>query len=184
MPLHDTYFVLGHFHATLFGGFVFPFFAAIYYWYPKITGRMFNETLGRIHFWVITPAFWLMSIGQMSVGVMGMRRRIADYDPALNVEFGHMLITISAFAIAFSVLLMVYNLFTSAEVGKLAGDNPWRSRSPEWQIPSPVPEHSYATPISVIGEPYDYGLANSTYIQMGTAGGHGGGHAVAHAGDD
>jgi cytochrome c oxidase subunit 1 len=184
MPLHDTYFVLGHFHATLFGGFVFPFFAAIYYWYPKITGRMFNETLGRIHFWVITPAFWLMSIGQMSVGVMGMRRRIADYDPALNVEFGHMLITISAFAIAFSVLLMVYNLFTSAEVGKLAGDNPWRSRSPEWQIPSPVPEHSYATPISVIGEPYDYGLANSAYIQMGAGGGHGGGHAIAHAGDD
>ena len=64
---------------------------------------------------------------------------------------------------------MVYNLFHSAEVGKLAGDNPWRSRSPEWQIPSPVPEHSFATPISVVGEPYDYGLANSTYIQMGAA---------------
>ncbi len=81
--LHDTYFVVGHFHATIFGGFVFPFFAAIYFWYPKITGRMYDETLGKIHFWLMTPAFWTMSLGQMSVGVMGMRRRIADYDPAL-----------------------------------------------------------------------------------------------------
>ena len=179
MPLHDTYFVVGHFHATIFGGFVFPFIAAIYFWYPKITGRMYNESMGKLHFWIMTPAFWMMSIGQMSVGVMGMRRRIADYDPALNLEIGHIIITIAAFAIAFGILLMIYNLFNSAEVGKLAGNNPWRSRSPEWQIPSPVPEHSYASPISVVGEPYDYGLANSTYIQMGS-----GGHAVAHAGDD
>ncbi len=148
LHLHDTYFVVGHFHATIFGGFVFPFFAAIYFWYPKITGRMYNEALGKLHFWIMTPAFWVMSIGQMSVGVMGMRRRIADYDPALGVEAGHVWITIAGFAIAFSILLMVYNLFISAEVGKLAGNNPWRSRSPEWQIPSPVPEHSYASPIS------------------------------------
>ena len=181
MPLHDTYFVVGHFHATIFGGFTFPFIAAIYYWYPKITGRMYNEAMGKIHFWIMTPAFWMMSIGQMSVGVMGMRRRIADYDPALNIEAGHITITIAGFLIAFSILLMVYNLFHSADVGKLAGNNPWRSRSPEWQIPSPVPEHSYASPISVVGEPYDYGLANSNYIQMS---GGGQGHAVAHAGDD
>lgn len=181
MPLHDTYFVVGHFHATIFGGFTFPFIAAIYYWYPKITGRMYNEAMGKLHFWIMTPAFWMMSIGQMSVGVMGMRRRIVDYDPALNIEVGHMFVTIAAFAIAFGILLMVYNLFHSADVGALAGNNPWRSRSPEWQIPSPVPEHSYASPISVVGEPYDYGLAGSTYVQM--AGG-GGGHAVAHAGDD
>jgi cytochrome c oxidase subunit 1 len=182
MPLHDTYFVVGHFHATIFGGFTFPFIAAIYYWYPKITGRMYNEAMGKLHFWIMTPAFWMMSIGQMSVGVMGMRRRIADYDPALNIELGHAFITIAGFAIAFGMLLMIYNLFHSAEVGKVAGDNPWRSRSPEWQIPSPVPEHSYATPIAVVGEPYDYGLANSTYIAMGSGGGHS--HAVAHAGDD
>jgi cytochrome c oxidase subunit 1 len=174
LHLHDSYFVVGHFHATIFGGFTFPFFAAIYYWYPKITGRMYDEAMGKLHFWIMTPAFWLMSIGQMSVGVVGMRRRIADYDPALNIEFGHLLITIAGFAIAFSVLLMIYNLFHSAEVGKVAGNNPWRSRSPEWQIPSPVPEHSYATPITVVGEPYDYGLPNSTYIRM----------AGAAAGDD
>ncbi len=168
--LHDTYFVVGHFHATIFGGFVFPFFAAIYYWYPKITGRMYNEALGKTHFWIMTPAFWVMSIGQMSVGVMGMRRHIADYDPALGIATGQLWVTIAGFFIAFSVLLMVYNLFSSAEVGVLAGNNPWRSRSPEWQIPSPAPEHSYASPIRVVGEPYDYGLAGSQYIAMAGAG--------------
>lgn len=159
--LHDTYFVVGHFHATIFGGFTFPFFAAVYFWYPKITGRMYNETMGKLHFWIMTPAFWLMSLGQMSVGVMGMRRRIADYDPALGVEPLQVLITIAGFAIAFSVLLMIYNLLNSAEMGKVAGANPWRSRSPEWQIPSPPPEMSFASPIRVVGEPYDYGLASS-----------------------
>lgn len=170
LHLHDSYFVVGHFHATIFGGFTFPFFAAIYYWYPKITGRMYDETMGKLHFWLMTPAFWLMSLGQMSVGVMGMRRRIADYDPALGIQFGHVLITVAGFAIAFSVLLMVYNLVRSAEVGKVAGNNPWRSRSPEWQIASPPPELSYETPIRVVGEPYDYGLAGSRYISMSAAG--------------
>jgi cytochrome c oxidase subunit 1 len=182
MPLHDSYFVVGHFHATIFGGFVFPFFAAIYYWYPKITGRMYNEFLGKLHFWIMTPAFWAMSIGQMTVGTMGMRRRIADYEQALGgmvnsnwgaVEIGHIVITIAAYAIAFSILLMIYNLFNSAEVGELAGANPWRSRSPEWQIPSPIPEHSFAEPIVVVGEPYDYGLPGS-YVST----------APAAAGDD
>jgi cytochrome c oxidase subunit 1 len=168
--LHDTYFIVGHFHATIFGGFVFPFFAAIYYWYPKITGRMYNETMGKLHFWLMTPGFWLMSLAQMTAGTMGMRRRIADYDPALGVENVQLLVTIAGFVIAFSILIMIYNLFTSAEVGVLAGNNPWRSRSPEWQIPSPAPEHSYARPITVVGEPYDYGLAGSTYIATAGAG--------------
>lgn len=178
LPLHDSYFVVGHFHGTIFGGFVFPFFAAIYYWYPKITGRMYNETLGKIHFWIMMPAFWFQSIGQMTVGTMGMRRRIADYEQALGgmvnsnlgaVEVGHIVITIAAYAIAFGVLLMIYNLFNSADVGEAAGDNPWRSRSPEWQIPSPVPEHSFAQPIAVVGEPYDYGLPGN-YVAAATAG--------------
>ena len=177
-PLHDSYFVLGHFHATIFGGFIFPFFAAIYYWYPKITGRMYNETMGKVHFWIMTPAFWAMSIGQMTVGTMGMRRRIADYEQALGgmvtptlgaVEVGHIVITIAGYAIALGILLMIYNLFNSAEVGEVAGSNPWRSRSPEWQIPSPVPEQSFARPISVVGEPYDYGLPGS-YVAAATAG--------------
>jgi cytochrome c oxidase subunit 1 len=179
LPLHDSYFVVGHFHGTIFGGFIFPFFAAIYYWFPKITGRMYNEVLGKLHFWIMMPAFWFQSIGQMTVGTMGMRRRIADYEQGLAwminpnlgaIEVGHMIITIAAFAIAFGVLLMIYNLFNSAEVGVAAGANPWRSRSPEWQIPSPVPEHSFASPIRVVGEPYDYGLPGS-YVAAGAPAG-------------
>ena len=84
----------------------------------------------------------------------------------MSLETGHVIVTISAFLIAFSILLMIYNFFHSAEVGQVAGDNPWRSRSPEWQIPSPAPEHSFASPIRVVGEPYDYGLPGSTYVTM------------------
>jgi cytochrome c oxidase subunit 1 len=164
--LHDSYWVVGHFHATMFGGFVFPFFAALYYWFPKITGRMYNEKLGKLHFWLMTPGFWLMSLGQMRVGLMGMRRRIGDYDPALGVEFTQFLVTLAGFIIAWSVLIMVYNLVSSARSAEVAERNPWRSRSPEWQIPSPVPEMNYDRPFVVVGSPYDYGLKDSTYVAM------------------
>lgn len=117
-------------------------------------------------------------MGQLTAGAMGMRRRIADYEQGLGgmvnahlgrVEVVHMLITISAYLIAFGILLMIYNLFHSAEMGKVAGNNPWRSRSPEWQIPSPIPEHSFARPIAVVGEPYDYGLPGSYVAPIGAA---------------
>ncbi len=168
--LHDTYWIVGHFHATMFGGFVFPFFAAIYYWFPKVTGRKYNETLGKLHFWLMTPAFWVQTLAQMDVGLKGMRRRIVDYDPALGIETGHLLITIAGFVIGLSILVMLYNLVRSARTGEVAEANPWRSRSPEWQIPSPVPEHSYARPFVVVGDPYDYGLPGSTYIQFAPSG--------------
>ncbi len=171
MHLHDTYWVVGHFHATMFGGFIFPFFAAIYYWYPKITGRMYKESLGKLHFWLMVPGFWVMSLGQMATGIMGMRRRIADYDPALGVQNIHVLITLAAFVIGWSVLIMVYNLVSSARSQELADPNPWRSRSPEWQIPSPVPEFNYDVPFEVVGDPYDYGLSGVAYIRMAPASG-------------
>ncbi|MGD2205162.1 MAG: cbb3-type cytochrome c oxidase subunit I [Anaerolineae bacterium] len=164
--LHDTYWIVGHFHATMFGGFVFPFFAALYYWFPKITGRMYSERLGKIHFWLMTPAFWVQSLGQIQIGLRGMRRRIVDYDAALGIEGGQMLVTIAGFLIGLSVLIMIYNLIVSARRGPVAERNPWRSRSPEWQVPSPVPEVTYAQPFQVVGEPYDYGLPDSTYVQM------------------
>jgi cytochrome c oxidase subunit 1 len=173
MFLHDTYWVVGHFHATMFGGFVFPFFAAVYYWFPKVTGRKYNETLGKLHFWLMTPGFWLQSLGQMRIGLLGMRRRIVDYDPALGIDTGQLLITIAGFVIAFSVLIMLYNLITSARSNEVAESNPWRSRSPEWQIPSPIPEESYARPIVIVGEPYDYGLPGSVYARMSPVGASG-----------
>ena len=164
--LHDTYWVVGHFHATMFGGFVFPFFAAIYYWYPKVTGRKYNEALGKLHFWLMTPAFWVQSIGQSAAGLLGMRRRIADYDPALGVETHHLFITLAGFAIGISILICIFNLVRSRKVGEVAASNPWGSRSPEFLVPSPIPEHSFAHPIVVEGEPYDYGLPGSVYVTM------------------
>lgn len=92
--LHDTYYIVGHFHATMFGGFVFPFIAAIYFWYPKITGRMYNERLGKIHFYLMFPAFFVQSFGQMFVGLLGMRRRIADYPGLEYLQIPNLWITI------------------------------------------------------------------------------------------
>ncbi|MCB0034153.1 MAG: cbb3-type cytochrome c oxidase subunit I [Anaerolineales bacterium] len=163
MMLHDSYFVVGHFHATIFGGFIFPFFAAIYYWYPKITGRMYNEALGKLHFWLMVPGFWVMSLTQMRVGLLGMRRRIADYGPDLGIGAEQALITVATLVIGWSILIMIYNLLSSFRAEAVAGDNPWGSRSPEWQTPSPIPEFNYLTPIEVVGDPYDYGLEGATY---------------------
>lgn len=163
LHLHDTYFIVGHFHATMFGGYVFPFFAAIYYWFPKMTGRMYNESLGKIHFWMMLLGFYVQSLGQMQAGLLGMRRRIAVYDPALGIELQHILITVAGYVIAFSVMVFVINVAVSLRRGEVALPNPWNSRSPEWQIPSPAPAHNYTEPIEVVGEPYDYGLAGSAF---------------------
>jgi cytochrome c oxidase subunit 1 len=163
LHLTDTYWVVGHFHATMFGGYIFPFFAAIYFWFPKFTGKMYNERLGKIHFWFMLIGFYVQSLGQMQVGLLGMRRRIVDYDPALGINLQQFLITIAGFVIAFGVLTFIVNMIASARRGEVAVANPWNSRSPEWQIPSPVPAHNFETPIEVVGEPYDYGLADSVY---------------------
>jgi cytochrome c oxidase subunit 1 len=158
LHLQDTYWIVGHFHATMFGGYVFPFFAAIYFWFPKITGRMYNERLGKLHFFLMLPAFYIQSLGQMSTGLLGMRRRIADYDPTLGIQNTQVLVTFAGFVIGISVLVAVANLIYSAVRGPKAIANPWRSRSPEFQLPSPLPVHNFEEPIEVIGEPYDYGL--------------------------
>jgi cytochrome c oxidase subunit 1 len=166
LHLHDTYFIVGHFHDTIFGGFVFPFFAAIYYWFPKATGRKMNETLGKIHFWLMTPSFFVLTFGMMYIGLLGMRRRIADYDPGLGIDGTHLVLTIAGFGIALSVLIFFYNFFNSIKNGEKAEGNVWNSRSPEWQVPSPMPAHNYDKPFEVVGEPYDYGLKDAGYIKF------------------
>jgi cytochrome c oxidase subunit 1 len=166
LNLHDTYFVVGHFHNTMFGGYIFPLFAAIYYWFPKMTGRMYNEKLGKLHFWLMWPAFMVLTIGMLYLGLLGMRRRVVDYDPDLAFDGVQLIMTIAGFVIFFSVVICLYNIIRSARKGAEAKGNVWNSRSPEWQIASPPPLHAYAQPFEVTGEPYDYGLPNSTYVNM------------------
>ena len=128
-------------------------------------GRM-NETLGKIHFYLMTPSFLVMTFGQMAVGLLGMRRRIADYDPAQGFQTTNFIVTIAAFLIALSILIFFINLFVSAKKGEVAKGNIWESRSPEWSIlPSPAPEHTYAQPFNVVGDPYDYGLKGSKFVE-------------------
>jgi cytochrome c oxidase subunit 1 len=172
LHLHDTYWVVGHFHDTIFGGFVFPFFAAIYYWFPKATGRRMNEFWGKVHFWLMTPSFFVLTLGMMVIGLRGMRRRIVDYDPALGFDTMHLVMTIAGFLIALSVLIFFINLFYSIKHGEKAEGNVWNSRSPEWQVPSPMPVHNYEVPFEVVGEPYDYGLKDSKYIEFSPNGKH------------
>jgi cytochrome c oxidase subunit 1 len=173
LHLTDTYFVVGHFHDTIFGGFVFPFFAALYYWFPKATGRRMNEFWGKVHFWMMTPSFLVLTFGMMRIGLLGMRRRIADYDPALQFDTEHLVLTISGYLIGLSVLIFFVNMFHSIKYGEKAEGNIWASRSPEWQVPSPMPAHNYAVPFEVVGEPYDYGLPGSKYVEFANGSGPG-----------
>ncbi len=166
LHLHDTYFIVGHFHDTMFGGYIFPFFAAIYYWFPKATGRRMSEKLGKLHFWLMTPSFLALTFAMMRVGLLGMRRRIADYDPALGFDLSHLIMTIAAYLIFVSVVIFLYNFFHSMKHGEKAEGNLWESRSPEWQVPSPMPAHNYDHTFQVVGEPYDYGLAGSKYVEF------------------
>jgi cytochrome c oxidase subunit 1 len=166
LQLHDTYFIVGHFHDTMFGGYIFPFFAAIYYWFPKATGRKMNEKLGKLHFWLMIAGMLALTLLMMYAGLNGMRRRIADYDPALGLDAYHLGMTIGAFMIATSVLVFFFNLINSLIHGEAATGNVWNSRSPEWQVPSPLPVHNYEREFEVVGEPYDYGLPGSVYVRF------------------
>ncbi len=166
LHLHDTYWVVGHFHDTMFGGYIFPYFAAIYYWFPKISGKKYNEALGKLHFWMMFPSFLVMTLGQMWLGLHGMRRRIVDYEPLPGFETTHLLVTIAGFLIFFSVVVMIFNLAWSARRGRVAEGNVWKSRSPEWQIPNPAPLHAYARPFHVISDPYEYSPTSPAYVDM------------------
>jgi cytochrome c oxidase subunit 1 len=170
LHLTDTYFIVGHFHDTMFGGYIFPFFAALYFWFPKATGKRLNETLGKLHFWLMTPSFLIMTLFMMRVGLLGMRRRIADYDPALNFDPWHLAMTIAAFGIAAAVLIFFINIYRTLRSSETETGNVWRSRSPEWQVPSPMPVHNYDHEFEVVGEPYDYGLPGSVYVNMHSEG--------------
>jgi cytochrome c oxidase subunit 1 len=104
----------------------------------------------------------------MATGLLGMRRRISDYDPALNIDGTQLLVTIAGFLIALSVLVFTVNLIVSLRRGEVATGNVWESRSPEWMVPSPAPVHNYPALVRVVGDPYDYGLPGSRYVDLGS----------------
>ena len=159
LHLTDTYFIVGHFHDTMFGGYIFPLFAAIYFWFPKITGRRMSEKLGKWHFWLMTPAFLLMTLTQMRIGLLGMRRRIADYDPNQGFQLPNTLITIAGFLIAIAVLIFFINLYLSIRRGERRHRQYLGFALAGVANSFAGPDHNYENGLTVVGQPYDYGLA-------------------------
>ena len=121
----DTYFIVAHIHYVLFGGSLFTIYAGIYFWFPKMTGRMFNERLGKIHFW-LTFIFFNITFAPMHlIGVQGMPRRVSDY--AEQFATWNLIISVASFVVGFSTLIFLYNMIVSWRTGPKAGDNPWNS---------------------------------------------------------
>jgi cytochrome c oxidase subunit I len=153
--VHDTYYVVGHFHYVLFGGSVFGIYAGIYHWFPKITGRMTNETLGRVHFGLTFVGTHLTFLPMHQLGLQGMPRRVAMYDPQFTSI--NQLCTVGAFVLAASVIPFAVNMVWSWLYGPQAGDNPWKALTLEWTTSSPpLIENWEVLPVVTHG-PYDYG---------------------------
>ncbi len=166
--LQDSYFVVAHFHYTIMGGEVFAIMAGIYYWFPKVTGRMYHEGLGKLHFWGMFIFFNLTFIPLFWVGIHGMNRRVADY-PAGLADM-NLLASVASFLMAASFLVMVVNLAVSWLRGPVAVANPWKARTLEWQTSSPPPLHNFPQQPVVVGFPYDYGVPGSVHAVIGIAG--------------
>jgi cytochrome c oxidase subunit 1 len=157
--IHDTYFIVAHIHYVVFGGSIFGIFAAIYYWFPKMFGRMMNETLGKIHFWPTLIAFNCTFFPMHILGVGGHMRRI--YNP-MQYDFLHPLqpinvfITISALCLGIAQIPFAINFFWSLFAGKKATENPWQANTLEWTAPSPPPHGNFGELPTVYRGPYEY----------------------------
>jgi cytochrome c oxidase subunit 1 len=143
LQLHDTYFIVAHFHYVLIGGAVFPLLGILTYWYPKITGRMMSETLGKIGFWMLFLGFQLAFFPMHISGLLGMPRRVYTYPAGLGLELPNLLSTIGAFVVAASVVLFVVNGLVSLYRGAVAGPNPWDASTLEWAVSSPPPVYNF-----------------------------------------
>jgi cytochrome c oxidase subunit 1 len=137
LQVHDSYFVVAHLHYVLIGGAVFPLFGAWYYWFPKITGRLMDERLGRWNFWLFFIAFNVTFYPMHHLGLEGMPRRVYTYAAATGWGPLNLLASVGAVVIALSVLLFIVNAVKSLRSGELAGPNPWRAPSLEWAADSP-----------------------------------------------
>jgi cytochrome c oxidase subunit 1 len=140
----DTYFVVAHIHYVLFGGAIQGLFAGIYYWFPKITGRLMNEKLGKLHFWLSFVGLNLAFFPMHFIGLLGMPRRVYTYRPELGLDSMNLVSTIGAFVIAISLVIFVYNAWRSWRRGQVAGNDPWGGAMLEWSIPSPPPPYNFS----------------------------------------
>jgi len=158
---HDTYFVVAHLHYVLVGGSAFAVFAALYYWYPKITGRMLGETLGLTSFWVMFVGFNVAFFPMHVAGLLGMPRRVYTYLPGLGLETANMLSTIGAVVFVVGIALTLWNVIASHRGGALAGDDPWGGGTLEWATSSPPEDYNFGhMPVISSREPlWDGGVA-------------------------
>ncbi|HET8631354.1 MAG TPA: cytochrome c oxidase subunit I [Thermomicrobiales bacterium] len=140
----DTYFVVAHFHYVLFGGSMFGLFAGLHYWFPKFTGRMLNDALGKWTFWLMLIGFNVTFFPMHFVGVDGMPRRIYTYPEGMGWDFWNFVETIGSWILAFSVLIFLINAYRSWRFGEVAGNDPWDGATLEWSIPGPPPSFNFA----------------------------------------
>jgi cytochrome c oxidase subunit I len=141
--LHDTYFIVAHFHYVLFGGSAFALMAGLYYWFPKITGRMFSEALGKLSFWFMFIGFNVTFLIQHSAGLSGMPRRVYRYSEDLGVSGYNLVSTIGSFILGIGVVMVVANVLWSSKRGRRAGNDPWKGNTLEWFTPSPPPPNNF-----------------------------------------
>jgi cytochrome c oxidase subunit 1 len=160
----DTYFIVAHIHFVLFAGSMFTVFAGLYHWFPKITGRMYDERLGRLHFWLTLIGTWGTFIPMHWIGMEGMPRRVADY----AAVFGdwNLFISCCAFLLGAAQLIFLYNMIVSWRFGPKAGPNPWRAKTIEWQVSSPPPVFNFEAIPRVVGGPYEFGVPGSRHVLM------------------
>ncbi len=157
--LHDTYFVVGHFHLTMAAAVLLGAFSSIYFWFPKLFGRMMNETIGKVHFWTTIIAINLVFGGQLIIGYAGMQRRLFDpsaYDFLKDLFPLNQFISRMAFILGAAQLLFVWNFFYSLAKGKKATDNPWDVGTLEWSTSSPPPHHNYDKIPVVVNGPHEF----------------------------
>jgi heme/copper-type cytochrome/quinol oxidase subunit 1 len=141
--LTDTYFVVAHLHYVLFGGSVFAIFAGLYYWFPKMSGRMLSEGLGKLSFWLMFVGFNLTFLIQHSLGMSGMPRRIYRYENAPQWGDMNLISTIGSWILGLGVLVTVVNVIVSVRSGRKAGNDPWKANTLEWFTQSPPPENNF-----------------------------------------
>jgi cytochrome c oxidase subunit 1 len=154
---------MAHFHYTIMGGLVFAFFAATYYWLPKMTGVTLNERLGRIHFWGSFVFFNLTFFPLFAAGFLDQPRRVSTYAPSLQTL--NIFVSVSAFFLGAAMLVFVANLIYSLVfVRNRVAENPWQSRGLEWQVPTPVPVHNFDRIPVITGSPYDYGVVGAAPV--------------------